>query len=219
MPIPDQTIFGPHLTEQCGISYGEIRQLTDDNLKLQYLKARLIGFLNGQIDNVSNVYAPFPLTVLTCIAAETLGRVIEPVEKYQKDQRQKLEIPKIVSTKVYGLIDPKLNRTLTKDFKKLMQNHWPNDDVKNISNYAELFHSYLRTSFIHGYRAKNVFLDDKLKEGWKIDEGYLILNPQWFWKSYKGAFEKCFEEILNSREQNNRYRINALAFFNRLINE
>jgi hypothetical protein len=219
MPIPDQTIFGPHLTEQRGVTYAEIRQLTEDNVKLQYLKARLNGFLNNQIEGVAAAGAPFPLTVMTCIAAETLGRVIEPVEKYQKDPRQKLEIPKLMSTKIYGLLDPRLNRTLTKEFKKSMQKIWPADDIKNLSNYSELFHSYLRTSFIHGFRAKNVFLSTELEEGWQIDQGFLVINPNWFWNSYKRVFEECFVEIITPREQNNRYRLNALAFFKRLIND
>ncbi len=38
MPIPDKTIFGPHLTEVRGIEYGEVRQISVDGIKLQYLK-------------------------------------------------------------------------------------------------------------------------------------------------------------------------------------
>jgi hypothetical protein len=219
MPIPDQTIFGPHFTEARGITYGEIRQLTDDSIKLQCLKARLKSFLNDQIERIADAQAPFPLTVMTCIAAETLGRIIEPVEKYQKDARQKLEIPKLVSTKVYGLLDPRLSRTLTKAFKKSMQAIWPEDDIKSLSNYSELFHSYLRTSFIHGYRAKNVFLSTELQCGWHINQGFLVINPNWFWNSYKRVFEECFTEIINTSEQNSRYRLNALAFLKRLIGD
>jgi len=96
---------------------------------------------------------------------------------------------------------------------------WPTDEIKKISSYAELFHSYLRTSFIHGYRAKNVFLNDRLDEGWTFDNGFLIVNPHWFWMTYKKVFNDCFEKIFTTREKNNPYRQNALDYFDRLLSE
>lgn len=219
MPIPDKTIFGPHLTEPRGIEFGEVRLVTDLDEKLKYLKLRLEGFLTSQIDNASKTYCPFPLTVMTCIAVETLGRVIEPIAKYETDPKKNKEIPKIVSTKIYGMLDKKLTRQLTKEFKEKMHEIWPTDNVKNISCYSELFHSYLRTTFIHGYRGKNVFLDDSLQEGWSVDDGYLVLNPHWFWASYKRVFNECFEKIFDTKEINNPYRNNALEYFDNLINE
>lgn len=218
MPIPDKTIFGPHLSEKRGIAFGEVRQITDPDIKLQYLKIRLEGFLTTQIDNIEKIYAPFPMVVMTCIAVETLGRVIEPVNKYENDPKKKKEISKIVSVRAYGLLDKKLTRSLTKEFKKTMQANWPHDDIKGITSYAEMFHSYLRTSFMHGYRAKNVFISHKA-ESWVIENGFLIINPNWFWKSYKIAFEESFEKIFDKKELNNPYRQNALDFFDRLINE
>ena len=220
MPIPDKTIFGKHLSEDRGIRYEEIRQIFDPNIQLQYLKKRLETFLIEQINPIGDrqIYSPFPLTVLTCIASETLGRIIEPVSEFEKDSRKKNEIPKIVSIKVYGMLDKKLTRPLTKDFKQAMQERWPDDDVKKIESYSELFHSYLRTSFIHGYRGKNVFLTEETTS-WVFEEGSLFLNPYWFWSEYKIVFEKCFSKIFDTKEKNNPYRLNALSYFRRLINE
>jgi hypothetical protein len=220
MPIPDKTIFGGHLTEDRGISFGEVRQIPNPDIQLKYLKKRLESFLIEQVNPLGDkkVYSPFPLTIVTCIASETLGRIIEPVSSYEKDKRKKLEIPKIVSVKVYGMLDKKLTRPLTKEFKKEMQDLWPQDDIKNISSYSELFHSYLRTSFIHGYRGKNVFLTEDI-ESWDFQNGSLFLNPYWFWKTYKITFDFCFSKIFDTKERNNPFRINALDFFNKLINE
>jgi len=116
------------------------------------------------------------------------------------------------------MLDKKLTRPLTKDFKQAMQERWPDDDVKKIESYSELFHSYLRTSFIHGYRGKNVFLTEETTS-WVFEEGSLFLNPYWFWSEYKIVFEKCFSKIFDTKEKNNPYRLNALSYFRRLINE
>lgn len=219
MPIPNKTIFGPHLEERRGISYGEIREITEDDIKLKYLKKRLEGFLVNQIDEMAEKGSPFPLTVMTCISVETLGRVISPVVKYEQNPRDKNEIPKLVSIPVYGMLDKVLTRPLNKKEKASMKLLWPNDRIEDISSYAHLFHSHLRTSFIHGYRGKNVFLSTELEDGWDFQEGSLIINPNWFWKQYKRVFNECFEKILDTKEVNNPYKINALDYFHRLVNE
>jgi hypothetical protein len=220
MPIPDKTIFGGDILEEGkGISYGEIRKIVDSTTKLLYLKKRLEKFLLEQINPIGDkaIYSPFPLTILTCIAAETLGRVIEPVFEYEKNEKTKREIPKIVSVKVYGLLDKKLTRQLPKKFKEDMKMVWPDDDVKGISNYAELLHSYLRTPFIHGYRGKNVFLTEEPAD-WAFEDGSLFLNPYWFWRAYKLTFYDSFNKILDTKHENNPYRKNALAFLEKLLN-
>lgn len=223
MPIPDKTFFGSQLDGTGAILFGEVRQITDEDDKLLLLKRRLEAYLISQIDPIADstrIYSPFPLTVLTCVAVETLGRVISPVIKLENDQHKQNEISKLVSVRIYGELDKKLTRPLTQDFKKSMLDLWHKDkNVKSIKSYAELFHSYLRTSFMHGYRSKNVFLKAELDEGWGIKDGFLIINPYWFWREYKRVFEESFDKILDKKEINNPYRINALAYFYRLINE
>lgn len=220
MPIPDQTIFANHWDEDRGISFGEVRSITESHIKLLCLRKRIETYIIKQVDpiGVREIYASFPLTVLTCIASETLGRIIEPVAEYEADPRKRKEIPKIVSTAIYGKFDVKLTRQLPKKFKIAMQQLWPNDDVKKISSYAEVFHSYLRTTLIHGYRAKNVFLTEDITE-WKLEEiGCLYINPYWFWQSFKRVFDECFAEILDDSKINNPYRKNALAYLEHLLN-
>ncbi len=222
MPIPDKTIFGPHISENRGITFGEVRQLSNDDIKIEYLRKRFEGYFVDQVDPISDrekVYSPFPLTVLTCIGVETLGRVFFDVEALVQDERKKKEISKLVSIPIYGFLDARLTRQLSKEFKTSMQTIWPNDNVKNISNYAELLHSYLRTSFVHGYRGKNVFLSAELETGWEFDSGSLIINPYWFWNQYKRVFQDCFIKISDKRESNNPNRRNALKYFNRILNE
>jgi len=85
------------LSEDRGIRYEEIRQNFDPNIQLQYLKKRLETFLIEQINPIGDrqICSPFPLTVLTCIASETLERIIEPVSEYEKDSRKKMKSPKL----------------------------------------------------------------------------------------------------------------------------
>lgn len=220
MPVPDETIFANHWIKDRGITFGEVRNIVDTQEKLVCLKKRIETYIIKQVDTIGtrDPYAPFPLTVLTCIAAETLGRVISPVSEYEKDQRTNKEIPKIVSILIYGKLDSKLSRQLPKKFKEAMQILWPNDNVKNISSYAELFHSYLRTTMIHGYRAKNVFLTEDIEKWTLQDIGCLYINPYWFWSAFKKVFEECFEKILDNSQLNNPYRKNALEYFHHLLN-
>jgi len=113
MSIPNETIFGPHLTEARGIRFGEVRQVNDADTKLRYLKQRLDGFLISQIDPISTkIYSPFPLTVLTCIAVETLGRIIEPISAYELDSRKKKGNPKNCFCKDLWYARQKVDKTI-----------------------------------------------------------------------------------------------------------
>lgn len=217
MPIPDNTFFGAHFDGMGAISFEEVRQITDEDDKLLILKRRLESYLISQIDPIADsTKSPFPLSLLTCVAVETLGRVISPIAEWEKNkQTRKDEISKLASVSIYK----KLSNQLSQDFKIAMKTIWPDADIKKIKSYAELFHSYLRTSFMHGYRIKNVFLGATFEEGWTINDGFLRINPNWFWREYKRVFEESFEKIFDKKEKNNPYRLNALAYFHRLITE
>lgn len=83
MPVPDNTYFGEK-PEGGGIKYGEVRKIVDEQRKLEILKYRLDPLLIRQVNELSlmaddknrKVYSPFPLTVLTLLAIETIGHVI-----------------------------------------------------------------------------------------------------------------------------------------------
>lgn len=213
MAIPDQVIFATNTT------FGDVRKLTDDSKKIQILKLRLDDILIRQIGNLAAkendkllVNSPYPLTVLTCIACETLGRIIIDTNKHKNE-----DISRKGSIEVFKKIDSVFSRPMTKTFKKQMQGYWTNEDISSIKNYATIFYKYLRTSFTHGYRAKNVFLNHKLSEGWKIESGYLIINPYWFWSEFVIVYEKEFVKMLDTSEKNNPSRKYALQYLDSLI--
>ena len=205
-----------------GISFGEIRKLSDDQDRLLYLKRRLECFLLNQVDEFadrSKSYSPFPLTVMTCVAVETLGRIISPVLKYLNDPDRKDEIPKLVSIPIYRMLDKELAHKIDKKFKSSMSQILPKSDLRKVNSYPELFHTNLRSTYIHGFRPKNVFLKADLESGWEFDDGALVINPYWLWKEYKRVFYECFDIILDAQKKDNPYRQNALDYFNHLINE
>lgn len=222
MPIPDETVFGPNVVDGQPITYGELRKITDEALQIDYLKERLDGFLLRQVaplaarhaDGKLKLWCPFPLTVLTYIGAETLGRVIKPI-----DQIRSADVSREVSIYIFGKLDQKLTRKPKKLFKQEMQDLWPRDDIANIKSYAEIFYKYLRSSFAHGYRSKNIFLDHELEEGWKTDRGFLIINPYWFWKAFETVYKSSFETIRDKSRTINPYRENALKYFNKLLTD
>ena len=95
MPVPDEVIFGPaHPSGQ--LTYGRVRALVGDD-RYWALKRRLDSFLVEQTNELgkpeggsSNVYAPFPLFLLTCVAVETLGKVLHrPAQKMGDEDAQR----------------------------------------------------------------------------------------------------------------------------------
>ena len=164
MPIPNEVIFGPGFNTE-RISYGEVRELSDNVSKLKILKKRLDKFLIEQIDPLSErdingnlkIWSPFPLTYLTCSACETLGRLVIDKTKIKND-----DVSREASIYIFGKIDNKFTRKPQKGFHEQMKEIWSNEEVKKMKNYSEIFYKYLRNSFAHGYRAKNIFLNHEL---------------------------------------------------------
>lgn len=122
MPVPDKTYFGDRVEGQFGITYGEVRMVTDEQEQLKLLQRRLDPLLIGQINELSlfndngsrKVYSPFPLTVLTLLSIETIGRVICDWEKIQKESDY--DQVKTIVTPIYQLMDNKLAYKPTKKF-------------------------------------------------------------------------------------------------------
>ena len=225
MPVPNHVTFGPGIDNNAGVDYGFARSLTNDTDRLKLLKRRLDAFLIDQVDGLARkddegtllIWSPFPLTAITCMASETLGRLISSIDNLKKLGKGDNEISKVVTVNIFGRLDKKLSRQLTKDFKKEMAKIWPNEDTKSIKSYAEIMYKYLRNSFNHGYRARNVFLDHTAKEGWIIENGFLTINPYWFWQQFKNVYENCFYEIMIDKSEN-KMRDNALIYFQELVN-
>ena len=223
MPVPDNTYFG-ETPEGNEISYGEVREIADDQRKIEILKSRLDSFLLRQINSLSlteengnyRVWSPFPLTVLTFLAVETLGHVISDVAKIRAQNQN--EQSKILVTPIYQKMDVRLSHKPSKTFNKAFEVLHRKDDRKSLKHYSDIIHKYQRNTFNHGYQGRGVYLSHQLDGTWQIveDGGYLILNPYRFWILFKEAYESIFLDILLNRNED--YRKNALKYFRRLLN-
>ena len=66
---------------------------------------------------------------------------------------------------------------------------------------------------MHGYQGRGVFLSYEDTVNLKIDEenAFLIINPDWFWDSFKDFFNRQFIEI-ESAQENSTERQNCLKY-------
>ena len=224
MKVPDNTYFGEKLGGGGGASYGEVRLVTDEQEKLLLLQSRINDLLIKQIDALtfkdSNgkllVWSPFPLTILTLLSIETLGRIIGDVEKIK--ERNDYEISKIIATPIYKLMDVKLSHGVTIKFHDAFTKLHGKTDKKSLNVYSDVIHKYQRNTFIHGYQAKGVYLTHEIDSPWikKEEEGFLVINPYLFWELFKTTYHKIFKEILNRKKPE--WRKNALNYFSELLN-
>ena len=69
----------------------------------------------------------------------------------------------------------------------------------------------------HGYYGRGVYLSYE-DTTWfnKKDEGFLVLNPDWFWDKSKDVFNELFYEAING-ELNNPRRKKALDYINKIL--
>ena len=153
MPLPDKTYFGDRVVGQFGITYGEVRTITDQQDQLKLLKLRFDPLLIGQINELTlfndlghrRVYSPFPLTILTLLSIETIGRVICNWRKIKKENE--FDQLKSIVTPVYQLMDKKLSYKPTKKFYKAFEALHGFEDKKSICRYSDVIHKYQRNTF------------------------------------------------------------------------
>jgi hypothetical protein len=187
MRVPDSTYFGDR-PEGGGITYGEVRELSEDDRKLEILKLRLDSFLISQVkaltdknpDGTYKIWSPFPLTVMTLLSIETLGHVIGDVKEVKMKNEQ--EFSKKIATPIYKLMDKELSRGVSKKFHKAFKKLHGKDDRKSLDVYSDVIHKYQRNTFTHGYQAKGVYLSHQLEVPWLKDEeqGFITINPYFF---------------------------------------
>lgn len=221
MAVPDNTYFGEK-PEGGGIKYREVRLITEEQRKLEILKTRLDPLLIGQInelayaaDNTRKVYSPFPLTVLTLLSIETLGHIVNDVERIRKESE--FEQSKILVTPVYQLMDRGLSHKPSKKFYRAFETLHGKKVKKLISKYSDIIHIYQRNTFNHGYQSRGVFLTEEIQKAIEINEeaGCLYLNPYLFWELFKKTYSSVFHKILEGSEAE--WRKNALMYFQKLI--
>jgi hypothetical protein len=222
MPIPDKTYFGEK-PEGGGISYGEARQINDQQRQIEILKTRIDVLLIKQVNELSSkdekgslkVWSPFALTVLTLLAIETLGRIISDLKEIEDNNDY--EQSKVIVTPIYNLIDKNLSHKPTKKFYLGFEKIHGKADKKAIKKYSDVFHKYQRNTFNHGYQAKGVYLSHELDKPWVIreEEGFLIINPYLFWEIFKVAYDNIFLQITTGKNQI--WRQNALTYYLALL--
>lgn len=223
MPLPDKTYFGDRVEGEFGITYGEVRLVTDEQEQLQLLKRRMDPLLVGQINELTllndkgqrRVYSPFPLTILTLLSIETIGRVICDWKKVKKENEY--DQLKSIVTPIYQLMDKNLSHKPTKKFYSAFEKLHGFDDKKSIKRYSDVIHKYQRNTFNHGYQSKGVYLTEEINKAILIAEsdGCLYINPYLFWELFKEKYSVIFETIL--KDLNSEWRKNALIYFQGLI--
>ena len=223
MGVPDETYFGKGLDGK-GISYGQVRKISNDQDKLTLTKNRLDVLFIEQNNRIAErdekfnpkIWSPFSLCILTLLGIETLGYVIEDIEKIKGDGDY--EKSKKIVTPIYQLLDKKLTDKPTKKFFTGFCNIHGKTAKDKVNRYSDIFHKFQRNTFNHGFQAKGVYLSHELTEFWTIEEekGFLIVNPYLFWDRFVEIYEETFKEIIENN--NSQWRDNALKYFDRLIN-
>jgi hypothetical protein len=209
---PDDTIFVGLADNPNGFSFLQSRALTNDNDKLEKLKARIVGYY---VNGLNEMQHPFTVAILTCVGIEVLGQIILGFNT-------KGETIANNTISVYQMLDPKMKEP-TSDLFKINYNLNRNeigqniDFVKDLPTYSHIIRKGLRNAFTHNYRSLGVLLDDGQQDVIVVDEnkGTLIINPFVFRTKFLDCFHTRFTEILSNTHLE--YRQNALKYFDLLI--
>ena len=206
--IPDEVKFG-HNAKGDLIDYGYVRQISDSTELIDLLRIRLETFLINQVQPLQESRSAFPLTVMTCVGIETLGEIFIDEDK-DDTSFQFVEILKKVN-QTFG-------RKLSKTYEKKLTELWSNKDIKNINCYGKVLYRFFRNTMIHGYQGKGVFLSYEDLDKIEIDEAtsFIKMNPDWFWNSYKDAFQKLFSDAKKAQETNT-MRKNCVRYINQYL--
>jgi hypothetical protein len=200
--IPDEIYFGIN-TKGESITFGYVRNITDENELIKLLELRLRRFFIDQTQILQDKRSAFPLCIMTCIGIETLGNIF--IEENKDDRAYRFNE---ISSKMDQLFGRPIKLSLKEKFIAI----WKNNEFKTDS-YGKLLYRLLRNTMIHGYHIKGYYLSYESTKDINIDEENAIIkiNPDWFWNTFKNTFDKIFIETLKA-QSNNRYRINCLKY-------
>jgi hypothetical protein len=222
MRIPDDTYFSSNPWGEGKFSFKEARQIDDSYQKIELVKHRISEFFVEQVKPLSSteldekgqfkIWSPFPLAYLTFLGIETLGRIIQDEEVIEAKYPQ--DTSKMFSRPIYTMIDRKLSQPPTNQIKKEMRARLNKKNLK-IERYSDIFHSYMRNTYAHGFQGALVQLNHKLQVGWGAKNGRIILNPYWFWNEFERVFYLLFDEMLDN--PNSQKGKNAVKYYDRLI--
>lgn len=218
MAVPDNTYFGIDEKGK-GVYYGDVRNENNPLRRIKLLELRLKDLLikqtnelEVQLDGTRKVHSPFPLAIITCISIETLGQIFYGSDNKKDDKNQSYCFVSVIKH-----FDKEFSRPFTKKFKESITLRFPNEEVEKIKTFADLFYTYFRNTFIHGYKGRAVYLEEQVVS-WEKDDGFLVINPNWFWRKFKETFEEHFNQLYNNKEENNPFKISALRYIDKLIN-
>ena len=218
MAIPDNTYFGPN-QNKIGQNYGDVRrqnteeQLVSLELRLRDLLIKQIDELGRDDNDETKVFSPFPLAISTCVAIDALGEVFFKYDKKRTEKNQQYTF-----TSVLNKFDKSFSRPLPKQFKSGLSNLISDYKSENINSRSDLIYKTFRNSLMHGYKARAVYITQENIE-WSENEndGYLIINPYWFWERFKLVFDKLFNDLKEAHEENNPYKISAHYYVKKLL--
>jgi len=204
MPVPDKTIFAGVDDRNSPIDYGFVRTVSDGNELIKLLKLRLDTFLIKQVEPINGA---FPKTTMTCITIETLGDIF-----FGKNDTQSFGFVSVAKQ-----LHQKFSCNVGKEFKKNLKELWDGtDDVSEIDTLAKLLYKFFRNTMIHGYYGRGVYLSYEDTTWFEKKDGYLTINPNWFWDKTKDLYENFFYEALNGTD-NNPKRIKCLNYIMKIL--
>jgi hypothetical protein len=157
-------------------TYDDVRAQSEAE-RLQSLKVRLDGWLIGQMAPLGNkeVYSPFPLGIMTCVAIESTAHIFLRCEEKTDDGR----------TLFYAfllLMDQTFKPPMQKGFLKSMRKRWPDLDFSDCKSVPDILYKSFRNKLTHAYRSYGVYITEDETDTWNYGDGFLHLNPYWFWQ-------------------------------------
>lgn len=189
--VPDEIIFGVNSLGK-SINYGYVRNIKDETELINLLRLRLNVFFINQVQPLQSSKSAFPLTTMTCIGIETLGKIFIPKNTDDTSHQFVQIIRKVHQT---------FGRKPNKKYEKKLIEIWSQKDLSNIDCYGRIIYRFFRNSMIHGYQGKGVYLSYEDTNNIEIDDNnaFLKINPDWFWNSFKHFYNRKFIEIENSQ--------------------
>lgn len=197
MPVPDHVFFGPAPEGQ--YTYKDVRSLAEPDQFLA-IRERVGRFFNSQVSELGvqgsgkkKVYSPFPLFLLTCVGAETLGRLFFGREPTENEQRE--DVQRECFIQACCRIHQKFGKSLPKEQQAAFDGLWGAGEHKKHEKVAVVVYRLSRHTMAHGYQARGVYLTESHND-FKIVDGALELNPYIFWCEYLSAYDKLWNDFL-----------------------
>ncbi len=134
------------------------------------------------------VNSPFPLSVLTCVAVESTSHIFLRCESGTDDGR-------ILFFNFLLLMDPKFKPPMKKGFLKSMRQRWPSLDFSDCNTAPDIIYKSFRNTLTHAYRSYGVYITEDETNSWAYGDGFIRLNPYWFWRVFHSAYSDLFTKV------------------------